>query len=1084
MAEGSDASPTPSGSRRGSGAPRGGGGLTAEYSVHRFRSFLRVRPYLKDEVSDATSEMDTEHSGLEIDEGDDRINLLDTADLMKPGKHGSTAKRREWAPSGFDSLLWSFGIDPWVRAGKPKPYADEVDHVYRDQADVYSAVVEPGSEGGVVAGMYRGENQAVLAYGGAGSGKSYTMFGDASEPGLALRILDDVWEKRHASCTAAGETLSVQLSMVLVRVFMERVEDVTRACFNPPSPAPARARSLRKPRTGGIKDNSLWLGDDVGVFEGAKRIEIRADGSVPREQAEPFMINTAQDLEAARQALLRYGARKERRAHAVVLLRCRQTSHFDADYVKDELELDDDVDDDEEGADDMKKAKAGRWAQITLVDVGAGKKKPEERDDRGYLPKSRFELSQCVRSLQHKTAVEEQWEETRRQYQGSVREGAAKAGRVQYGSSKLTQLLQEALGGNCRTTVVCCVGPHLSYRQETIDTIEFGRTARLIRSKVKRNQQQMFENLRKKLETKREVKEAIHRVSENVTQVMDELRLRRLRIEEEEDRQVLVEQRLKDRESTMEGLERDRRVFASDIAAHRRVRQRSKRTASAGAIAEADALRERLRRAQTGMESFRTDTDMLKYRGSILMDICVLSTVLVRDIHELLFLGQPAVGDTLELLQGDAWKRVRVTAVPNETTPELCPGRVVAAGPAEAARRGTVLAAAVSIEDDCRVYPVRWWDAEAGEEEEEEPEGALHIFAVPGSLEAQRMDTGAFQVTESAPGGDVHHEVPVKSVGECTRLWDPPCRHSRCVSLIRKRAPLHRTAPKAPRAPSSNLHLPDALSEYVQELTLAHRALAEDGGLVRWPPRPLSEVQSALNAAFSRELGELHKASVGTKCKGTPAGADVLRKGFDRFAEVAAKPPPSVARAVAAEKEATELAQAAAKAGTWPPAKPLLHWLQELPAELLPVARELKKGRFASAAPRRGSLFTPNASVKELARWRETVQTASAVVSAVRARLEAVVDIEAARMQAETGAAELHALFHRVSASVEPSVELYQVLSQRDKHQAEIQSLTQARDSCAASASQAQKAVSVIEEQHKAKQQQALKPPPSSCAIL
>lgn len=45
---------------------------------------------------------------------------------------------------------------------------------------------------------------------------------------------------------------------------------------------------------------------------------------------------------------------------------------------------------------------------------------------------------------------------------------------VPYRDSKLTHMLSDAIGGNCRTSLIVCVSPSLSDLSESIGTLEFG----------------------------------------------------------------------------------------------------------------------------------------------------------------------------------------------------------------------------------------------------------------------------------------------------------------------------------------------------------------------------------------------------------------------------------------------------------------------------------------------------------------------------------------------------------------------------------------------------------------------------------
>eukprot|EP01027_Heterolobosea_sp_BB2_P014182 GEZU01020404.1.p1 GENE.GEZU01020404.1~~GEZU01020404.1.p1 ORF type:complete len:931 (-),score=290.05 GEZU01020404.1:29-2821(-) len=58
---------------------------------------------------------------------------------------------------------------------------------------------------------------------------------------------------------------------------------------------------------------------------------------------------------------------------------------------------------------------------------------------------------------------------------------------VPFRDSKLTRILQESLGGNSRTTMICCCSPHAFNIEETISTLKFGQRAKTIKNAIKVN---------------------------------------------------------------------------------------------------------------------------------------------------------------------------------------------------------------------------------------------------------------------------------------------------------------------------------------------------------------------------------------------------------------------------------------------------------------------------------------------------------------------------------------------------------------------------------------------------------------------
>ena len=53
---------------------------------------------------------------------------------------------------------------------------------------------------------------------------------------------------------------------------------------------------------------------------------------------------------------------------------------------------------------------------------------------------------------------------------------------VPYRRSKLTHLLRDSLGGNCRTTLVACVWPAVEHLDQTIGTLKFASRMRCVKN--------------------------------------------------------------------------------------------------------------------------------------------------------------------------------------------------------------------------------------------------------------------------------------------------------------------------------------------------------------------------------------------------------------------------------------------------------------------------------------------------------------------------------------------------------------------------------------------------------------------------
>ncbi len=70
------------------------------------------------------------------------------------------------------------------------------------------------------------------------------------------------------------------------------------------------------------------------------------------------------------------------------------------------------------------------------------------------------------------------------------------ADHVPYRDSQLTRLLQESLGGNCKTRLVIACSPHCFNYEETLSSLRFGQRAKTLKNKIHKNEERSVEELK------------------------------------------------------------------------------------------------------------------------------------------------------------------------------------------------------------------------------------------------------------------------------------------------------------------------------------------------------------------------------------------------------------------------------------------------------------------------------------------------------------------------------------------------------------------------------------------------------------
>ena len=433
--------------------------------VEYFTSMVRVRPYSPAEAEESKKAgIDPTLSSLELDYKKDSISLYDAAGIQLK-KPGTAAPKKQWTPSGFSKMLWSFG-------SHPKKWDDDIEHQFCPQSSVYDEVTRQDD---LVKRLYDGLSQAVIVFGAPGTGKTFTAIGDTNDPGIAPKALTSIFNSRKTRVRSKpGEKIRVEIEVSLLRVWKEQIEDLTQS----------------------LAQN--------GTTSQIKQLKLAGEGTL--EGMEPLILETDADLRDLLTRVHRLAKRRERRSSCIVHVNLSQVSTFAGDSNRgEEVQIE-----------------AAKVSAFTICDIGAGNKLDSESQNDGKLiTKARTSLTRMIDLLQQKSDVEAQAEKVNTEYgHSNIRVQAPK---VPYKESKLTHVLAEQLGGNCQTTVVCCVSPYHRHGVDNSLTLEVGRHAKKIRSKCQKREGKELNHLRGLNEERLQVKKQIHSVNVNVERVSQEL---------------------------------------------------------------------------------------------------------------------------------------------------------------------------------------------------------------------------------------------------------------------------------------------------------------------------------------------------------------------------------------------------------------------------------------------------------------------------------------------------------------------------------------------------------------------------------
>lgn len=276
----------------------------------------------------------------------------------------------------------------------------------------------------LVTDLVNGVNGALILFGQTGSGKTHTMFGpqnneQESERGLALRIADAVLatlpERRKLG-------LEVGLRLSYVEIFGNEVVDLLgEQKFDEPS----------------VSRHVIEGGLEVPIDSHSNLLDALARGETRKRCASTAMNE------------------RSTRAHTLLIFRLLQTwPGADRPAVVSQLFLAD-----LGGSERVTKSRANESAKTAgFVPWGEYYDSRKRLTETNHINQGLLALKRCITALGER----------------QQRRPGAKAPPVPFRDSRLTAVLEPALGGLARTAVVLCCSPDADHAEETVQTLRFG----------------------------------------------------------------------------------------------------------------------------------------------------------------------------------------------------------------------------------------------------------------------------------------------------------------------------------------------------------------------------------------------------------------------------------------------------------------------------------------------------------------------------------------------------------------------------------------------------------------------------------
>eukprot|EP00956_Cyclotella_meneghiniana_P001640 scaffold1805_cov69-Cyclotella_meneghiniana.AAC.3 len=336
---------------------------------------------------------------------------------------------------------------------------DAVFDVDSSQANVYDHAAAP-----LASSVLEGFNCALIAYGQTGSGKTYTMMGNSSSGsgdsggktgktsmatdnhrGMIPRLIHDVFRQM----TLSSPTVEYIVKCSFVEIYLEKVMDLL-------SPV---NRSIRIVETdcssaGGMLCETSSNNNNDGGEQGTVRLEGASEACC-------FTENDCISLLIRGNACRSVSSTKmntdSSRSHAVYIMKIEQRDNATGISKVSQLTMM-----------DMAGSELGKREGLLLASKDAA-----IYQEATMINKSLASLNSVVNAV------------VASQNKGGEGEGSEGVTEVPYNSSKLTRLLRDAIGGNCKTSLILTASPASYNIDESIRTMKFGECCKNVNNHVK-----------------------------------------------------------------------------------------------------------------------------------------------------------------------------------------------------------------------------------------------------------------------------------------------------------------------------------------------------------------------------------------------------------------------------------------------------------------------------------------------------------------------------------------------------------------------------------------------------------------------
>mmetsp|Transcript_93760 Transcript_93760/g.148038 ORF Transcript_93760/g.148038 Transcript_93760/m.148038 type:complete len:1003 (-) Transcript_93760:279-3287(-) len=279
---------------------------------------------------------------------------------------------------------------------------------------------------------FQGYNSCLFAYGQTGSGKTYSVLGQPHPPdlrGLLPRIIDDFFRTIDKEKAKTDCTVEFSCNVTYIEIYNEEIKDLL-------CPTAGKLEVRSNPKVGVYIQNLK----EVPVFDKKGVQDLLDFGAKARTVAATCMNDQSS------------------RSHCIFALEMISKRTNDM------------------GGQTQLRAK------LNLVDL-AGSERQTKTHASGERLKEGSSINKSLSNLALVISKLAEMSERRRESKGKDF--------VPFRNSKLTHCLQDSLSGNSRTVMIAALSPALSNYEETLSTLRFAASVKLIKTVSRKNEENL-----------------------------------------------------------------------------------------------------------------------------------------------------------------------------------------------------------------------------------------------------------------------------------------------------------------------------------------------------------------------------------------------------------------------------------------------------------------------------------------------------------------------------------------------------------------------------------------------------------------